>query len=151
MHLILSVLEWRLFWKAVTDLNPQQWHENCFLPHPEIWISWAYRHALTPMLSHIEGTCLSSRLILLGNWVLHRRETKSYVTGRNWRWSGPAQCSEYSRPSWGGRTGHFAHSSEHLNPSPSGIKCLLSPGQRQFYSHPLFSLSPPVAALCDLN
>ena len=92
---------------SVCFLLHQQWPENCFLHHPALWISWAHRHALTPMCLIWKAHVWVHVSVLFGNQVLHRRETSSYMIGRKWKWSGPPGWFKYSRPSGGGRGNTF--------------------------------------------
>ena len=102
--LILSVLEWRLFWKPMTDKSPAVTWELLLAPSSTM-------NFLSPQtcphshMSHMEGSCLSSHL--LENLVLHGRETSSYMIGRNWKWSGPPWWAKYSRPFGRGRGNTF--------------------------------------------
>ena len=113
--LILSVLEWRLFWKPMTDKSPAVTWELLLAPSSTM-------NFLSPQtcphshMSHMEGWCLSSHLCLLRKPSLARREKQAHT-----RLEGIENDQGHpSDPSTAGRLGedggtHFVHPSEHLN------------------------------------
>lgn len=114
--LILSVLEWRLFWKPMTDKSPAVTWELLLAPSSTI-------NFLSPQtcphshMSHMEGWCLSSHLCLLRKPSLARKTNKLI---HDWKELKMIRATRVSQVQQGGRQGedrgtHVIHPSEHLN------------------------------------